>query len=76
LRCAAGLFRSTNGGDSWTQITTTEGDALAPHLGNPGHILWSNQECLLESDDDGESWTLLKCFNSFPYQIFLPILKR
>ena len=76
LRCAAGLFRSANGGDSWTQITTSQGDALAPHLGNPGQILWSQEGCLLVSDDDGDSWTIMNCFNAFPYHVFLPMIGR
>ncbi len=76
LRCAAGLFRSTNGGDNWSQITSVQGDALAPHLGNSGQILWSHDGCLLASDDDGDSWTIMNCFNTFPYDIFLPILRR
>jgi hypothetical protein len=76
LRCEAGLYRSVNGGTSWTQITQIRGDALAPNLGVPGQLLWSHSGCLWASGNDGTSWARVGCFSRNQNSRFLPIVMR
>ncbi len=59
VRCDQGLYRSDNGGESWTQLEPIPGQLLAPDYGNPGRILWAKDDGLWASTDDGESWQVI-----------------
>lgn len=73
LRCAQGLYRSDNGGDSWTQLSPAPGQLLAPGHGVPGRILLSRETGLWASTDNGESWQLLMTYPQPPgLPLFLP----
>jgi photosystem II stability/assembly factor-like uncharacterized protein len=56
VRCAAGLYRSTNGGDEWTQLANVPGQLLAPDYGVSGRILWAKNDGLWASTDSGDNW--------------------
>lgn len=57
----AALFRTTDGGSTWTAITVEEaaGDALlgVTHLGEDRFIAYGVFGLYLESTDDGQTWT-------------------
>jgi hypothetical protein len=56
VRCDQGLYRSDNGGDSWTQLESFPGQLLAPDYGHAGRILWGTNEGLWASTDNGDNW--------------------
>ncbi len=56
LRCEAGLYRSDNGGDAWTKLSSTPGTLLSPDYGVLGRILWAKDDGLWASTDSGASW--------------------
>lgn len=71
LRCQKGLFKSSDSGDQWKQISPLAGDLLAPNYGNPGQILWARPDGLWASDNDGANWFLLDSGRNL-HQIYLP----
>jgi len=51
-----GIFRTTNGGATWDQVSTS--DAYGPPLlASNGAIYWSDGSALLRSVDQGQTWT-------------------
>jgi photosystem II stability/assembly factor-like uncharacterized protein len=53
-----GIWRSTDGGDSWEKVSDHGGGA-APLIASDGTIYWTteNNGGLVKSTDDGESWS-------------------
>jgi len=80
LRCHDGLYRSVNGGDHWTQLSTTPGHVshlLAPDYGVPGRILWAKDDGLWASIDAGSSWQAIMPnyevnAQGYDFPLFLP----
>jgi hypothetical protein len=52
-----GLFRTTNGGASWQQVTTMEPSYPPPLVASNGAIYWPSGSTLLKSTDAGVTWT-------------------
>ena len=50
-----GVFRSTDNGSSWTQVTSAEVDPLA--INSSGHIFAGTQDGVLISTDNGDNWS-------------------
>lgn len=75
LNCSSGLYRSTDAGDHWSQLTSTTGPLLAPDYGVPGRILWARQDGLWASMDDGDHWQLLYGLYQTSWA-FLPLIQR
>jgi hypothetical protein len=73
LRCNRGLFYSSTAGETWSQLSGTSGQLLAPDYGNPGRLLWARDDGLWASNDSGSTWEFL----SSGYEdrkIFLPLV--
>ncbi|MFZ6028722.1 MAG: WD40/YVTN/BNR-like repeat-containing protein [Chloroflexota bacterium] len=75
LRCDGGIYRSVNGGEQWSSITSIPGDALKPNLGKPGQLLWSHSGCLWASDDQGTTWSGVSCIFVTASNVFLPLVR-
>jgi len=50
-----GVFRSTDNGSSWTQVTSTEVDPLV--INSSGHIFAGTNDGVLISTDNGDTWS-------------------
>ena len=59
VRCANGLLRSRDGGDSWEILSASAGQFLIADYGNPGRILWGTGSDVLFSTDQGTTWSSL-----------------
>jgi photosystem II stability/assembly factor-like uncharacterized protein len=53
----AGIFRSTDGGDNWTQASNS-GGMQAPLIASDGSFYWASPtgQALVRSTDQGETW--------------------
>lgn len=78
------VFRSLDGGDTWSQIDAPAGDYLALDYGHPGRLLGVS-DCTLSSptlcgglwysDDGATTWAQLTTdFSEPPHQAYLPRL--
>jgi hypothetical protein len=70
LRCETGLYRSSNGGDKWEQLSTTSGQVLKADYGKPGRLLWAKDGEVWTSEDAGSTWVL----RGSPWNQVLPCL--
>lgn len=59
MRCESGLFRSDDGGDHWTRLSSWKGRWIGADQGNAGRILWARDDGLWASDDRDAIWTKL-----------------
>jgi len=75
LRCASGLYRSTDLGDNWEQISTVSGGLIAPNYAVPGQLLWAREDGLWTSSDDGTHWTPLTSGWEL-HEVYLPLTVR
>jgi N-acetylneuraminic acid mutarotase len=79
LRCETGLYRSSNGGDKWEQLSADSGQLLRTDYGKPGRLLWAKEGDMWASEDAGSTWALrgspwnqvLPCLSGF-----LPLISR
>ena len=55
-RCAQGLFRSTNVGETWAQLSADSGERLVPDHSIPGRLAWVRGGAIWVSCDDGTTW--------------------
>lgn len=53
---SAGIYRTTNGGTSWQQVSTS-GPTGQPLVATNGTIYWNNGGSLLKSTNQGLTWT-------------------
>lgn len=53
---STGIFRTTNGGVSWQQVSS-EGPAKAPLRASNGNIYWSTGDGVVRSTDNGVTWS-------------------
>jgi photosystem II stability/assembly factor-like uncharacterized protein len=59
VRCEAGLYRSTDGRNSWQKIGEVTGHQfLTADYGNSGRLLWARDDGFWVSDDQGSHWIL------------------
>ncbi|HEY1251975.1 MAG TPA: hypothetical protein VGH97_12355 [Thermoanaerobaculia bacterium] len=58
----SGLFRSRDGGDSWTKVSTMAVGALAIAPSSPNVLYAAGGPTVSRSDDGGATWSLLKDF--------------
>lgn len=56
MLCNQGLYRSSNGGDSWELLTPNTGRTLSVHNGNRDLVLWVRDAELYASRDQGTTW--------------------
>ena len=73
MRCAQGIYRSRDGGDSWEKLSAESGTSLAPDYGTPGRILWVKNDDLWASTDEGTTWVLLSPWRR---NLFMPIILK
>jgi photosystem II stability/assembly factor-like uncharacterized protein len=75
MLCEQGIYRSTNGGQTWQLASTLQGTGLAADYGNAGRALLAGSRGLWESRDEGTTWQRLNTatFAAKP-QAYLPLL--
>ncbi len=78
MTCGAeGLWRSQDGGDTWVKLASNKGQFFAPDYGNPGRLLWALDGELLQSCDDGDTWSQIDAVCAYgAFRVFLPALRR
>lgn len=82
LVCGEGVYRSTNGGDSWQQIVCTPTTAAPPPLlvadhSSTGRLLLAHGGGLWETLNDGATWTsIIAADETGIHCTYLPILNR
>jgi len=59
ILCGTGLYRSNDGGDHWTKLSSWKGQWMGADYGNPGRILWTRNDGLWATGDQGTTWAQL-----------------